>query len=334
MGQKLRKWGVVIPPTGAAREVMLSVVRTMDKMGEVYSLIDSLAYQEAFEAMMAENSKDMALDFWNQYWVCKALQEEWTHTLVGALAPVTVQTIRLWKKIGVISVHWFYEDYRQIEYWKIQATEYDLFCAVQKEPLRELVGTGFRFLPTATEGGSSLPFADFDHRKYDLMFIGIPSEYRIKILEMLSAHGVKIAIAGPYWNRVPTLYQYVVIDGWVDQVTTEKLYSASRLGLNISQSDPELERSVHQVSPRIYDLAGYGTLPITEDLPLGDDLYKELKLIRFSDCDELLQKVREVLDNGISSEIYLHNREAIQKGHLYKQRVEQIISWVEALSLS
>lgn len=326
-----RKWGVFVPPTGAAREVMISVARTMDSMGEQICIMDCAAYQKGIESMMAPDSVDVAYEIWNQSWVCKALEEQWTHILVGALTPVQIRTLKLWKLLNIRLVHWFYEDFRKIDYWKTHAEQYDLFCCVQKDPLNLLIKKPYRFLPTATETVVHSPIIPFEQKRFDISFVGIPTPYRVSILKVLVESGFSIAIAGPFWKQYPELADRVIVDGWISDDQSKELYNQSRMGLNISQDDPSQEREFHQVSPRLYDMAASGTIPLTETLPLGEELFATITAIQFSSGEELIFKAKEKLRDGLEGSVLESNHVQIELFHTYKHRFEQILNWLEEL---
>lgn len=326
-----RKWGLFVPPSGAAREVMISVARTMELMGEQIVIIDCAAYQQGIEAMMTPESKDMALDIWNQNWVCKALEEQWTHILVGALSPVMTRTLKLWKMINIKLVHWFYEDFRKVDYWKNQAPFYDLYCCVQKEPLSSEIAQSYRFLPTAVETIHYVPLLPAEKKRFTISFVGIPTPYRISVIKALTDAGIPVALAGPNWKHEPTLAEFVVLDGWANDATARELYNLSLMGLNISQEDPAQEREFHQVSPRLYDMAANGTIPVTERLPLGDHILSHLTAEQFDTVDELISIIKRIQSTPFQRDVLERNREIIAGGHTYQKRIEQIIQWLEEL---
>ncbi len=328
---KTRKWGVFVPPSGAAREVMISVVRTMDSLAESISIVDSGAYQKTIEAMMAPQSIDMAVDIWNQNWVCKALEEQWTHILVGALTPISVHTQKLLKLLGITSVHWFYEDFRKVDHWKYNASYYDLYCCVQREPLTSLLGPAYRFLPTAADSIPDATILPFDKKQFDLAFVGMPTPYRVEVIEQLIATGFKIAVAGPEWKQYPSIAESVVVDGWVNDETAKELYNLSVMGLNLSQENPAQERDFHQISPRVYDMAASGTIPVSESLSLGDSFFKEIFAITFSTTEALIAIIKQLTPADLSYERLVRNRQIIADKHTYRHRILQILEWVEKL---
>lgn len=330
MNKQHRKWGVFIPPMGAARQVMHNAVSALAELGEQFTPIDTLSYENSFQQILKPEHADLSFDMYNQSWVCKAIEEEWTHVLVGALSPVNSWTLRILKKLNITRVIWFYEDYRKAAYWREQINDYDLFCAIQKGELEEAAGDRYRYLPTGALP-STARIHPAESRAYDIAFIGIPSTYRIEILEQLVSAGVNVAIAGEGWEKAPqSLQNHVVHSGWIDEPESIQLYGNSRMGLNISQESPWDERgnSVSQISPRLYELAAYGTFPVTEDLPLGDHIYSDLELIRFRSVQELLTGITRLLNEGISYDIYHTNRTAVLSKHLYTNRIKELISWV------
>jgi len=327
-----RVWGIFIPPVGAARSVMESSVEAFRSYGESVTAIDTKKYAETFEKFLAPESKDLVDDITNQSWVCKAVEEGWNHVLVGALSPVTNWTLKLLKKLNIVTVFWFYEDYRKVSYWQQQLGMYDLFCAVQKEPLESVVGKSFRFLPTAASTVVNDPIPDWNTRPYDCAFVGIPSPYRIAMLTCLKDAGLSLTIAGSGWEQVPQLREQCAEYGWISAERSAQLYSSARFGINLSQENPfEDDLQAFQISPRLYDMALAGTLPVTELLPLGETLFRELSTVLFDSAESMIAGICETNSLDIDQAILEDNRQCILAKHLYRHRVEQIVTWTASL---
>ena len=321
-------WAIVIPPAGAARVVMQSLSEAFTNRGINLSIIDSRTIMDSFENMLTPDYKDFSVDLLNQQLISKAVDEEWDHIFIGALAPVTNWTLALLKKLSIKLHFWMYEDYRELSYWKEQYQLFDTYFSVQKEPIISTVGRDkYQFMLTAANSVTSNTLIPLNERKYDVVFVGVPSPYRIEILTKIVNSGFSLAIAGLGWDRVSSLKQYIVYDKWLSPEKAIELYQDSKIGINLSQKSPFNSNSINenQISPRLFELAGAGTIPLTEALTLGNEIYTEMNCITFSSVNEIPQLITALLSQNIGLDILVENRDYIKNNHLYTHRVDTIL---------
>src|SRR3954463_15315396 len=110
-----RKWLMVLPPEGAARQVGEKAWEAMTALlpASQRKLFDTKAYLDGFDRLLKVPSDDMVVDLTNQGLTVQCLDFEATHVLILALSPVTRFTLNLLRRQGVVLLHWFFEDFRE-----------------------------------------------------------------------------------------------------------------------------------------------------------------------------------------------------------------------------
>jgi len=325
------RWFIVVPPDGAARWVGLQVMQAFQNavgMNAVKSF-DSKTYLHAYASLLKTNDETMVVDLLNQSMVVQCLDFKATHTLVLALSPITAFTLNLLRKYGIVTIHWFYEDFRAAGYWKDVIASYGYFLAVQKGPIvDECVKSGVRFALMPTAAGSPAAPPDAAGRTLDAVFIGVPSPYRIDVLERLASRGISLGIAGLGWENIRgALSGSVVQAGWIHADQSMRLLARAKIGINISVSDPQHDRVNTQVSPRVFDILRAGCVLLTEETPLVREILADCRFHAFMDAGDAGNKSAEILASidGAQADID-KNREVVERGHLYSHRVKTIIS--------
>ncbi|MBN1577887.1 MAG: glycosyltransferase family 1 protein [Chitinispirillaceae bacterium] len=323
------RWFLVISPDGAARTAALHTANAFRSLigADRCKAFDCATYRQAFENLLKKTDPAMVVDLLNQSLALSCLDFQATHCLVAALSPVTLFTLQLLRKHGVKTVHWFYEDYRKATYWKSVMTGYDHFFAVQRGAVETTCGghgVHYHFLPTAAGCGN--PEYASSQRPYDGVFIGIPSTYRITVLETLSGKNLRLAIAGSGWNVYRGSLQPMIVDGaWIDDDAAFRLMQQSKTGLNLSFDNPA-GRTDRQVSPRVFDLLAAGCLLVSETNPLLDESLPGCSLHTFRTIGEAAAVITALLENyqEHSPEIE-RNRTIVLQNHQYINRVGAIL---------
>ena len=319
----------VIPPSGAARTVALHAANALKNQIDSVNLkcFDTGTYQTAFSQLMRHGDETVITDILNQSCVISCLDFGATHCISAALSPVTLFSLNLLKKQGVKTVHWFYEDYQRARYWSEVISGYDYFCAIQKGALPNLcskAGSHYYFLPTAHAPGNST--MSIRERKSDIAFIGIPSIYRISVLEKLAQSGFRLSIAGSGWDRYQGMLESMIVcRTWTDEETSRVLLSNARLGINLSVEDPSERSDVH-ISPRVYDILAAGCILLTENVALAHESLKHCTFHIFNDQEELCKLARAILDNYTEEfNQTKKNIQAILSHHTYENRIRELL---------
>ncbi|NLD94921.1 MAG: glycosyltransferase family 1 protein [Fibrobacter sp.] len=332
MTNETRRWIVVIPPDGAARTVAHNAFNALAKetgSGNVKNF-DSLIYLSAFKKLLKTPDENMVVDLMNQSLLTTVLDFGANYVLTGALSPVTLFILNILKKQNIITIHWFYEDYRRAGYWNDIISGYSHFCAIQRGILPKVClqnNSTFHFLNTALSFEPRLN--SFNPRKYDITFIGIPSTYRIRILEKIVTAGFTCAIAGSGWESYDGPLNSCLINRmWTDSTQVESILSAGLIGINLSLEEPLCRDDVH-ISPRVYDILACKAVLLTEDVPLIRDALADCTYITFTSPDDCIVKIRYILDNAhLLQESLTVNFNTVITRHTYRNRIQQLIEFV------
>ncbi|MBN2036470.1 MAG: glycosyltransferase family 1 protein [Chitinispirillaceae bacterium] len=326
-----QRWFIALSPDGAARSVSMHIARAFSlDLQERCKTFDTFTYRQAFSTMLVQHDDNCIADLLNQSLIVSCLDFKATHLLVTALAPVTLFTLNLVRAYGITTVHWLYEDFRRARYWNDVLSGYDHFCAIQHGPLEVLCkqhGRRFHFFPTAC-CGAELHTAP-GVRTTDITFIGIPSVYRIAVLEKLAATGRSLLIAGSGWkNYRGPLEPSIVKSEWVDTAAAYDLLQKAKIGINLSVEEP-LEPEHAHVSPRVYDVLAAGCVLVTEQVPLLAEFLPDCTCHTFDGIDRVCETVNAVLAgyDTLGSRIDA-NRKTVLSNHTYRKRREQLAALV------
>ncbi|MBN1129370.1 MAG: glycosyltransferase family 1 protein [Chitinispirillaceae bacterium] len=324
-----QRWCIVLSPDGAARTVSTHIAKTgVSEAGDRCKVFDTFTYRQTFTRLLTQTDDTLIVDLLNQSLIVSCLDFKATHLLVTALAPVTLFALNLLRSYGVVTVHWFFEDFRRAPYWTDVAEGYDHFCAIQRGPVEAYCrgkNIRYHFLPTACSVPE--PFAIGNERPYDIVFIGIPSAYRIDCLEKLASEGRSLAIGGGGWKsyRGP-LEKYIVGREWIDSQASWRLLNQSKIAINLSVDEPR-EREYTHISPRVYEAIAAGCLLVTEKTPLLADSFPGCPCTTFTTIDEACGQIATMLRHyGSSSGERENNRRMVLSGHTYRKRFEQLMN--------
>jgi hypothetical protein len=328
------RWFVALSPQGGARAVGEQAIEALSRLSspEAVKVFDCKTYLKVFSSLLANPEESMVVDLLNHALIVQCLDFRATHLLVLSLCPVTLFTLKLLKNQRVATIHWFYEDFRLAVYWKDVIAGYDYFFAIQKGPIVRACASNnvrYGFLPTAANSDALFDLPVIGRKSpVDVSFIGIPSLYRIRVLEFLAASGLKLAIAGEGWKQYQGPLDGSIINGaWTDVSQWEKILSDATVGLNLSLSDPEIDRENTQVSPRVFDILRAGRVLVTEDVPLIHETLKQCTFYTFSNerqAFDVITSVISQMENEIAKA--LANREIIRVQHMYENRVGEILA--------
>jgi hypothetical protein len=331
-GPEDSKWMVVLPPEGAARTVGESLWAAFGQAlpPARRKLFDTRLYLDGFDRLLKDPSDDMVVDLLNQSLVVQCLDFRATHVLVLALSPITAFTAALLKRNGMVTLHWFYEDFRQAGYWRDVLPAYTHFLAIQRGPVEEACrghGVRYRYLPTA----STLPLdrhpRPWAEREGGMVFVGFPSEYRVAVLEAIVAAGLPLAVAGAGWDRYRGPLQACIRGtGWAGADESLALLENSRVGLHIPGEDPSADRENGHISPRVFDVLGAGALLLCEDAPLVRETLRGCVYREFRGPGEAVEAARRALADGLPPGAQASNRDTVLREHAFARRVADLLS--------
>lgn len=322
---------VTLPPEGAARQVGRDLWAALEEAlpPDRRKLFDTKLYLDGFDYLLKDPVDDMVVDLLNQALVVQALDFRATHLLVLALSPVTRFTAHLLRRQGILTAHWFYEDFRQAKYWRDILPAYDVFLAIQRGPVEAAcreAGTAFRYLPTAAAAGGGPP-RPWRERVGGIVFVGFPSAYRVSLLESLLRAGLPLKVAGAGWEayRGP-LQACLQGSGWAGPEKVHALLQEARVGLHIPAEDPSADRANCHVSPRVFDVLAAGALLLCEEAPLPRETLRGMVYRGFQGAAELPEAARAALAEGLPEAAQAMNREAVLRDHGYRGRLSELFS--------
>jgi spore maturation protein CgeB len=327
------RWFVVLSPQGAARAVGEEIIKALllDVGPERLKVFDCRTYFKAFSGLLVNPEETMVIDLVNHALVIQCLDFRTTHMLVLPLSPVTLFTLQLIRNQHITTIHWFYEDFRQANYWKDVVAGYDYFFGIQKGPLIAqcaVSGARYAFLPTAANSVAAINHPTDRAPRVDAAFIGVPSSYRIRVLEFLASAGIRMAIAGAGWNMYRgNLERYIVNGDWTDASQSADIVSEAVIGLNLSINDPESDRDSVHISPRVFDVLQAGRVLLTEEVPLIHEVLADCRFWTFSCQEQAVEVIGSVLSHPEKERSNVEkNREIVLARHTYANRVREIMA--------
>jgi hypothetical protein len=331
------KWFIVLPPDGAARQAGLETIAAFESLlgKDRCASFDCSTYLSAFSSLLKTQDDNMIVDLLNQSMLVQCLAFGATHLLVLALAPVTLFTLSILKKQSIHTAHWFYEDFRRATYWNDVLAGYNSFFAIQKGPIVDEClrrNVRFAYLPTAVgralAGKTVEPCAA---RTNDVAFVGIPSRYRIEILEYLAQNGISLVVGGSGWTDYQgPLSASIVATNWVNDSQAQAILRSARIGINLSVSSPDTDPANTHVSPRVFDVLAAGCALVSEDVPLIKDALQGLHVSFFSGKENAAQLVKDILKEIDAVQPFCDtNAVAVTRDHTYLNRVRVIVETCE-----
>lgn len=331
---KRHRYCIVVPPDGAARAVGFKASQSLlfHRDAAYVKVIDSGSYLRGFSKLLVNADVNMVTDLFNQSCAVACLDFMATHCIVCSLAPVTLFTLNLFRKHGIVTAHWFYEDVQKATYWKQVIEGYDHFFAIQHEEIAEKCSekaVPFHFLPTATSAPDGL-FASRQPALYDAVFIGIPSTYRISVLESLVKSGIRLAIAGAQWNHyIGILEPFIVTSQWMNDQDATILMQKSKIGINLAFDDASQRPDMH-MSPRIFDYAAAGCSIVSDASPLIAMSFTGGIVHQGKSADEVRSLTIEHIARYQCSEAdRKFNHDLVMRTHRYDHRIAKMLETID-----
>jgi hypothetical protein len=268
-------WLHVIPPEGAARQAALDLCEAahQSEPAGLHKRFDTKPFLDGFAQLLKHPTDDMRVDLMNQALVIAALEHRTAVVCVTSLAPVTLFTLRLLRQQGMTLIHWMVEDYRVATYWRQVLSAYHAVFSIQSGDLAEQcrnLNIPCSYLPTAfSPQVLGLTLSPVSQRPHDFVFIGLPSPYRLAVLDALRLAGADIRVGGSGWERVSgPLSQKVYPGDFSSPQQSLQVQAQARYGLHIPYENPAEGRAQSHLSPRHFDMLALGCPLISEESPL------------------------------------------------------------------
>jgi len=267
-----------------------------------------------------------------------------------AQSPFTESLMRDIAKANIVSIYWFVEDFRRMQYWKDICNSFDYFYVIQKS-----VGTPYMvsdttfenllettchktwgWFPTAADPQTHKPLnlSNNDKNFYgsDISFMGAAYPNRVRFFKHFPKN--KLKLWGTGWAE-SELKDYNIPLG--DQrITTEQsniIYQASKININLhSSNDSYQDTAIFDpygdfVNPRTFEIAACGGFQLVDDRPAIRELFDiDKDIVVFSSIEEALDKADFYLKNEtLRTEIAKNAQQKVLQFHTYQHRIEHML---------
>jgi len=263
--------------------------------------------------------------------------------LVMALAPVGPWFIDQAKHLGVVTAHWYIENFRYypanplVPKWQTIAPCYDYFFTIQKgeyfEALKSIGQVHCHYLPTGCNPRVHSPLRDPTAAdpglSADIAFIGSPYPNRVALFQDL--HEFDLALWGPGWSETPALQSSARGNGqWIGSQDECKILNNAKIALNIHSSlvpGHFIERADF-LNPRVFTIAACGAFQLVDDPEFLSEAFEpggELAVYR--DLASLKDQLRcYLVDQDRRSRMARKAHTRALAEHTYAKRMEKMLS--------
>lgn len=238
--------------------------------------------------------------------------------------------VDLIRQMGIRTAIWFADDPYFTDHTAALAPHYDYVFTHEMScvPFYQGLGCGqVHYLPLAANPAVFKPVAVSHDYQSDICFIGMGFPNRIALFNELTPYllGRKVIIAGGMWDRLAhfeLLKQGIKLQ-WVPIEESVKYYNGAKIVLNVHRLtyDATFNRNSRNIpgfsiNPRTYEIAGCGTLQITDYRNDLEQYYRPGHEIEtYRSTGELVHKINHYLIHG-------EERLRIAMGGLRRTRVE------------
>lgn len=235
------------------------------------------------------------------------------------------------EQLGAVTALWYPDDPRYFNgLVKHIAPSYDHVFTASERILAKYKQIGVRnvhYLPFACEPTVhtkvELNQEDKDRYAADLVFVGIYSYKRARIIRGLEKAGIDVRVYGPWWTLFSRHSNY---SNGIYGLEMVKALNSAKIVLNI-HVDNDLP---YKVNMRTFEVTGSRGFLLT-DKPYDLDKYFDIgkELVCYRDEKELVDLVKNYLDEREEREmIALAGQNRTYREHTYEQRSQKLINTV------
>ncbi len=338
---------VVLPLYGGSLPIGRYCRRALAGLGHVAETFEAPEFHGAFTALKGlrvtterlEHLEHAVLQVVAQAVLAKVETFRPDLVLAMAQAPLSRQTLKRLRQMGIPSVMWFVEDHRLFTYWEGYARHYDAFAVIQKGDFPEKLARAGQhnslYLPLAADPEFHRPLElDAAQRRLfgaDVSFLGAGYPNRRAAFRELLPFGLKIW--GSDWDGDDQLALAVQRGGArVSPEDAVKVFNATRVNLNLhsSVSGRELVSAGDFVNPRTFELAMCGAFQLVDRRGLLPELFADDELATFGSMEELRAQLRRFLDDPAAREDYAKKARArALADHTYAARMRALLEFLE-----
>ncbi len=325
----------VLPASGGSRTVGENCVFALKQLGHSVDIFDIAQEKERCR----NNSSGDALLLINADLITKIATSKWDILFVLALSPITIQTVRMAKSAGVITVHYFCEDLKTADLWQPIIAEYDFFFIIQRGEwlvkCRSYNKNSF-YLPNGAPVENRL--TNVPKKLYDISFAGAPYANRISFFEKLASLDINFFVFGWGWNKVNVsskLRGKIKGQGnWLNSNEMFSIYSQSKIVLNLHSTlnSNEVDSEGDFVNPRAFTIPLAHSLQITDRRNSLFEFFTEgFDIVCFGSIDELVEKIHYYLAHPDAAEIIIaESINTVSQKHLLTYRMQDLMQSISA----
>ena len=271
-----------------------------------------------------------------------------------AQSPFTDRLIAELKKLGIITIYWFVEDFRRFTYWKAIQNNFDYFYFIQKRtdgvsPLMwrsEIAATvdggtpsvrtnGVspfnQLIPTAACKQTHIPLKLTPEEKNfygsDISFMGAAYINRVNFFKYFNKNNFKLWGTG--WTETELKnYNIPLKNQRITPEQSNKIYQSSKININLHSSNTDGFDNIGDfVNPRTFEIAACGGFQLVDDRPALRELFEaDKEIVYFSSVNEAIDKANFYLKNDdLRDKIAKAAQQKVLKYHTYDKRVDLML---------
>lgn len=340
---------VVGPLQGGTLPISGYCLRGLFSMGQRTRLIDVSGFASGFhqlEKMVYDKARQSTIqgtyiEMMSQV-ILESISEKPIDILICmAQAPVSGRVLMELRKMGIITVLWFVEDYLRFTYWKDIAQYYDFIFTIQQDDCIKSIksaGAGeVHYLPVGCDPIVHTPLRlTADEKKRwgsAVSFVGAGYHNRQQIFAQLCETDFKLW--GTEWPTCKP-FDRIVQEGGRRLAPEEyvKIFNATDININLHSSAERdgIDPYGDFVNPRTFELAAAGAFQLSDQRSLMPELFEyEKEIVTFKSSKEMRDKIDYYLSHPEErSKITSAAREKVLTHHTYQHRMRQMMKIIFA----
>jgi len=258
-----------------------------------------------------------------------------------AQSPFTDRLMSDISRAGIVSIYWFVEDFRRMQYWKDICNSFDYFFMIQKGEFETLLETTchkiWGWFPVAADTQSHLPthlsLTDTQFYGSDISFMGAAYPNRVRFFSHFPKNNLKLWGTG--WSDSELSgYNVPLADQRITPQQSNIIYQATKININLhSSNDGYLDTAIFDeygdfVNPRTFEIAACGGFQLVDDRPAIRELFDvDTDIVIFSSVEEALDKAKFYLKNETKRQQIAKNaQQKVYQYHTYKNRLQNMLT--------
>jgi len=257
-----------------------------------------------------------------------------------AQSPFTQMLAKELAQAGIVSIYWFVEDFRRMQYWKEVCNTFDYFFMIQRGEFEKLLETTCRktwgWFPVAAEPSVHKPITLSSDDKAlfasDISFMGAAYPNRVNFFKQFKKANLKLWGTG--WSESEISHYNIPLGD--QRITPEQsniIYQATKININLHSANyGYMEDTIFDtigdfVNPRTFEIAACGGFQLVDDRIAIKELFEtDKEIVCFSSVEEAKDKANFYLKNdSLRQEIALAAQKKVLQFHTYQHRVEKMI---------